>query len=192
MLKIKIPVYYTKIWKRVEKEQTFLLSLNWYRNAHHFDQNKVKAYMHELLTNQLSKLVKEIPSPYLVCYVYYYASAVSDLPNVGPLASKWLNDTLQTLGLIKNDNVKHLTSELYLVGGEDKQNPRIEAYILPLENPCQETILTKHVQKGKPSQKMDTDSLLQQRTLQTQAVLTSFLSTMSKLQRSKQEQEQLT
>lgn len=192
MTKIIIPVYYTKTWKRIEKEQTFLLSLNWYRNAHHFDQNKVKTYLHEVLVAQLTPLTA-IPSPYLVCYVYYYASSVSDLPNVGPLASKWLNDTLQTLGLVKNDNVKHLTTELYLVGGEDKQNPRIEAFILPLEQqPCQETILTKHLRKVKSSLDTTTDLLSQQRITQTQEALASFLSTMLKSQKSKQEQEQPT
>ena len=126
---ITIPVYYTKTWKTKDKTKTWLLSLNWYRNAHHFEQNEVKAYMHQCLHPQLIT-IKPFTRQFKVVYHYYYKSKVSDLPNVGPLASKWLLDAMQELGIIKNDNVQHLVEEHYYATAYDPTNPRIEATIL--------------------------------------------------------------
>lgn len=127
MIKIRIPVYYTKHFVR-KASQTFLLSLNWYRNAHHMEQNKVKQDLEEYIQNQLAT-VKLIKSPFTVSYYYYYKNKASDLPNVGPLASKWLLDTLQKLKIISQDNVQHLVEEHYYAVPCIDNDPRIEAII---------------------------------------------------------------
>lgn len=129
---ITIPVYYTKEYAR-KPSKTFLLSLNWYRNAFHSDQNDVKQYMHEIISNQL-KSAKPIDPPLTVTYKYFYEASNSDLSNVGPLASKWLLDTLKTKAIIPDDNVKLLVEEIYQVAHQDKLNPRIEATITTKEN----------------------------------------------------------
>ena len=87
--------------------------------------------MHELLQPQL-KHISPMPEKYSVSYFYYYKSPVSDLPNVGPMASKWLMDTLQELRIVLNDNVKYLVEEHYYVAGKDTENPRIEAILTAL------------------------------------------------------------
>ena len=84
--------------------------------------------MHELLVPQLTNF-RPVTLYYSVLYTYYYKNVVSDLPNAGALASKFFNDTLQTLKLVPNDNVKYLLAEHYIVGGQDKLNPRIEIHI---------------------------------------------------------------
>ena len=43
--------------------------------------------------------------------------------------SKFLNDTLQELWIVNNDNVQFLTKEVYVVGGLDKIEPRVEIEI---------------------------------------------------------------
>ena len=126
---ITIPVYYTKTWKTKDQTKTWLLSLNWFRNSHHFEQNEVKAFMHQYLHPQLIT-IKPFTQQFRVIYHYYYKSKVSDLPNVGPLASKWLLDAMQELGIIKNDNVQYLVEEHYYATAHDPINPRIEATIL--------------------------------------------------------------
>lgn len=130
---IIIPVYYTKVWKRIEKIKTWLLSLNWFRNSHHFEQNDVKHHMTELITIQL-KNMSPIKGQYSVTYRYYYKNEASDLPNVGPLSSKYLLDTLQLLKLVQNDNVKYLKEEHYYAVAKDINNPRIEATITELKD----------------------------------------------------------
>ena len=102
--------------------------MNWYRNAIYFTQNKAKKMMHEIVLPQLANF-RPVEHYYSVLYVYYYKNVVSDLPNAGALASKFFNDSLQTLNLVPNDNVKYLLAEHYVVAGQDKTNPRIEIHI---------------------------------------------------------------
>ena len=120
---ITIPVYLN-----LTKTKSTFLSMGWYRNSHYFGQNKAKKMMHELLIPQLTNF-RPVSLYYSVLYVYYYKNVVSDLPNAGALASKFFNDSLQTLNLVPNDNVKYLLAEHYVVGGQDKLNPRIEIHI---------------------------------------------------------------
>lgn len=120
---ITIPVYLNL----TKTKQTFV-AMSWFRNAHFHSQNKAKKMMHELLIPQLTNF-RPVTLYYSVLYVYYYKNVVSDLPNAGALASKFFNDSLQTLNLVPNDNVKYLLAEHYVVGGQDKLNPRIEIHI---------------------------------------------------------------
>lgn len=128
-MNITIPCYYTQEYK-TKDDKTFLLSLNWYRNAFHHQQNAVKQHMHELIVPQLANM-PPIDGTYSVTYNYYYKSPVSDMTNVIPMASKWLNDVLQSCKLVPNDNVKYLIAEHHYVATQDKLNPRIEATIHP-------------------------------------------------------------
>ena len=127
---ITIPVYYTQQYK-TKDDKTLFLGLNWFRNAFFHQQNQVKRDMHEHTATQLSH-ISPMPEKYSVSYFYYYKSPVSDLPNVGPMASKWLMDTLQELRIVLNDNVKYLVEEHYYVAGKDTENPRIEAILTSL------------------------------------------------------------
>lgn len=120
---ITLPVYLNL----TKTKQTFV-AMSWFRNAHFHSQNKAKKMMHELLIPQLTNF-RPVTLYYSVLYVYYYKNVVSDLPNAGALASKFFNDSLQTLNLVPNDNVKYLLAEHYVVGGQDKLNPRIEIHI---------------------------------------------------------------
>ena len=120
---ITIPVYLN-----LTKTKSTFLSMGWFRNSHYFNQNKAKKMMHELLIPQLTNF-RPVTLYYSVLYVYYYKNVVSDLPNAGALASKFFNDSLQTLNLVPNDNVKYLLAEHYVVAGQDKTNPRIEIHI---------------------------------------------------------------
>lgn len=122
MITTQLPVYFTF------GKKTSLLSLNWYRNAHYFQQNNVKKAMHELLVPTL-KVQSPFKNPYSIIYTYHYKSKVSDMANVTSLASKWINDVLQELQIVPNDNVQYLLSEHHFVGTYDKDNPRIEITI---------------------------------------------------------------
>jgi len=127
MHSVTLPVYFTQEFKS-KSPKTFLVSLNWYRNAHYFQQNLVKRHYHEIL-HLLLKDVKPITGKYVVEYTYYYKTKTSDMPNVTPMCSKWLNDALQHLKLVENDNVQYLVEEVHRVGGYDKDNPRCEILI---------------------------------------------------------------
>ena len=126
MIKITIPVYYTLEYK-TKKPKTFLVSLNWFRNAYHFEQNKVKHDMHEIIHRLLPKNLSF--QRYRITYTYYYKNITSDLPNVTSMCSKWVNDVLQEKEIVPNDTVQYLLEETHKVGGLDKNNPRCEVII---------------------------------------------------------------
>ena len=127
MIKLSIPVYFTNTFK-TKPDKTFLVSLNWYRNANYHEQNKVKVHMSDLIANQLNPF-DVLEGKYQVIYTYHYKNPSSDMPNVTPMASKWLNDTLQESGIVKNDNVQFLVEEIHRVGTKDTINPRVEITI---------------------------------------------------------------
>lgn len=131
MIKLEIPVYYQKAdKKRKSGIRTFLISDNWFRNAHYIEQNEVKIYLTDIIALQLRKF-KHItfPKEYTVTYHYYYKNKYTDLPNVISRTSKALNDTLQKVGIVKEDNVQYLVGEISKVVEEDKKNPRVEVFI---------------------------------------------------------------
>lgn len=130
MIKVILPVYYTQEF-RTKRDKTFLVGMNWFRNSFYHQQNSVKKYFSDLIKSQLVG-VKSIDGQYTVIYTYYYKSSVSDLGNVCSMASKFFLDALQESKLVINDNVQYCIKEEYLVGGEDKSNPRIEITLTPV------------------------------------------------------------
>ncbi len=73
--------------------------------------------MHELVTKQLEELIPSEPHKggYRLTLVYNYESTVSDLDNV-VVVNKFVGDSLQSLGFVVNDNVKHCIEVRLLVG----------------------------------------------------------------------------
>ena len=137
---ITIPVYYTQTFK-TKADKTFLVGMNWYRTAHYFIKNEVKKWFtHDIVRQLTSQQAATIKGPYELAFEYYYKNKTSDLGNVCGIASKHANDAFEAYGLVSNDNVQYCKKECYYVGGEDKENPRMEIYIraLPKEEDTDE------------------------------------------------------
>lgn len=123
---LSIPVYWTDV-KKTKKSPTHLVSMNFYRNAHHFTNNKMKKHIEDIIKAQLPNV--KIQGKYRVSYIYYFKNPKSDLMNVVSLMSKFLNDAMQEAGVVEDDNVQHLIAEYTEIGGLDKLNPRCEVYV---------------------------------------------------------------
>lgn len=120
----ELPVYFVQEFK-TKKSKAWLCSMNWYRNAHWSLQDKVKVHYDDLVKKILNDaLLPESLLSYEVRYTYFYKNINSDTPNVCSLMSKFVNDTLQDMGVIVNDNVQHLKEERFLTGSMSKSNPR--------------------------------------------------------------------
>ena len=133
-LQITIPCYYTQTFK-TKKDKTFLVGMNWYRNAHHFIKNEVKTYYTDMILGELrAQNAEPIKGSYELAFEYYYKSAVSDLGNVCGLASKHANDAFEKYGLIENDNVKFCKRECYYVADKDTDNPRVVIHIRGIDD----------------------------------------------------------
>ena len=51
--KIILPIYFTQEFK-TKDPKTFMVGMNFYRNAHHHLQNKVKVHYHSIVAEQLT------------------------------------------------------------------------------------------------------------------------------------------
>ena len=127
-----MPIYYTEYFK-TKPSKTFLVNLNWYRNAYHHQQNKVKQDYLELIKEQ----VLQIPTvdQFYLKFTLYYKNTSCDGGNIIALMEKFILDILQELSIVPNDNVKHHLGSTWDIGGQDKLNPRCEVTIISQDNP---------------------------------------------------------
>jgi len=104
----------TKSYKRVP------LSVNWYRNAQYFESNAAKKLLGEIVKDQLEGVV--LKTPVNVTYqVYKPTRRRSDKMNQASVGSKFLFDTMTTMGVWPDDDDSHLYNETILRAKIDKE-----------------------------------------------------------------------
>ena len=130
-LKLELPIYYTQEFK-TKPAKTFLVGLNWERNAHYFIKNEVKKYYHSLIAKQVPTIDKPLTT-FKVHTKLYYKNPSSDGRNIVPMIEKYLLDGLQECNILTNDNVKYDIGGSWEVAGKDKNNPRCEITVKGIE-----------------------------------------------------------
>ena len=124
-MKITLPIHHTQTFK-TKKDKTFLVGMNWYRNAHFLVTNKVKHYYHELVAKQIKgKTFNKVK----LLYQVYVGRNGTDGHNIRAVIEKFFLDGLVECGALKDDDISHVigdTSEYYI----DSSNPRIEITII--------------------------------------------------------------
>jgi len=130
-MNLTLPIYYTKTYK-TKKDKTFLVGLNWYRDANHFIQNEVKKHYHSLVENQ--KVEESYPGAYSLWIKLYYKNPIADGHNIVAVVEKFVLDALQGCSVTKNDNVRTHLGTFWFVDEQDKDNPRVEITITEATN----------------------------------------------------------
>lgn len=125
---ITLPIYWTKNFKS-KPDKVVLVGMNWYRNAHHFDQNNLKREFSELVHNQLPP---KVSGQYTLDIKLYYKNPSCDGSNICALMEKIVLDALQEDSILEQDNVKFHLGTTWSVVGQDKLNPRCEITIKEL------------------------------------------------------------
>lgn len=123
-MKIVLPIYYTQEYK-TKADKSFLVGLNWYRNAHYMISNKVKHWYHEEVAKQITR---ERFDKVRVHYDVYAARNGTDGPNIRSILEKFVLDGLVVAGVLPDDKIGILlgdSSDYYI----DGENPRIEITI---------------------------------------------------------------
>ena len=123
---LQLPIYYTEHFK-TKPSKTFLVGINWFRNAHHFAQNNIKQHYHQLVANQLLNPVSF--NKFIIDYRLYYKSPVCDPSNIIALIEKFTLDALKLNNIIPDDNVNYHLGSSYSVVAKDTINPRVEITI---------------------------------------------------------------
>ena len=122
---ITLPIYWTK---GKLKPKIHLVGMNFYRNAHHFDQAAIKRDFTNLVSAQLPAQLPSF-SKFTVTYSLYYKSPVCDGSNIIALIEKMYLDALSTNAIISDDNVQYHQGSTWSIIGQDKLNPRVEITI---------------------------------------------------------------
>lgn len=126
-MQITLPIHYTQTFK-TKKSKTFLVGMNWYRNAHYLISNKVKSDYHDMIYLMLKgKKFERIKLEYRV----YVGRRNTDGHNIRAVIEKFFLDGLVEGGYIKDDSIDYVVgdSSSYFL---DKENPRIEIDIIPV------------------------------------------------------------
>ena len=124
-MKLVFPIYYT-IEKKTKANKTFLVNMNWYRNAHYQILNKVKIHYHDFVREQYKG--EQFDDKVSVHYKIYVGRKGTDGGNIRSIIEKFVLDGLISVGAIKNDTIDYIakdSSEYAL----DRENPRAEVYV---------------------------------------------------------------
>lgn len=122
-INLNVPIYFD------EKNKKTMISLNFYRNAHYHTNNKVKSEFEKLVAEKLQGSNVKFKE-YQIEYKLFYKNKVCDMMNIIAVVDKFLQDSLQELGIVENDNVQYCKKVMCEVGGQDKINPRVCVTIL--------------------------------------------------------------
>jgi len=131
--KIILPIYFTQEFK-TKDPKTFLVGMNWFRNAFHHQQNLVKSHYHSIVSEQLTNSSLRIEGQYTLSIKLYYKNTSCDGSNIFAMMEKFTLDALQSLEVTKQDNVKFHIGTTTTVIEQDKLNPRVEIEIIEVNN----------------------------------------------------------
>ena len=127
MITLSLPIYFNT------GKSVVLIGSNWSRNAHFYMLNKAKKHYHKLVADRLKEF-EPIVGQYIVAYTYYYKNVSSDGSNVISQIEKYFLDGIQEIGLVENDSVKYHIGSTWKVGGQDKEDPRVDISVIGIDN----------------------------------------------------------
>lgn len=127
MLKFNLPLEI-----HISKNKKFILNLNNYRNTHYQSLNKSKVNYSEEVKSILGD-IQETFNEIKLKYTYYPKDKRKrDISNICSIVDKYFCDALVDLGVIPDDNFEHVKEVTYKFGEIDKNNPRVEVVIEPI------------------------------------------------------------
>lgn len=127
--KIILPIYWTQEFK-TKPDKTVLAGMNFYRNAHYHAQNSMKKDFHELVYSQFPAEVETHEGDFRLELGIYYKNASCDGANIAAIIEKFVLDSLQSMNVVINDNVKYHKGTTWKVLGQDKDDPRCEVTLV--------------------------------------------------------------
>jgi len=97
--------------------------------------NQAKIAWKEIVKQSTAGKTIVEPSPFKFVYTVYPATGRKfDLANVLSIVQKFTDDALQEFGFITDDSYKVIPIIVYKFGGVDKEKPRVELEIYPLND----------------------------------------------------------
>lgn len=115
----------------VSKRKMLRLNLNEYRNTHYRILNNAKVNYKEVMREQIQK-AKKMDRALFVYTVHPGSKRSFDIGNICCIHEKFFEDAFVELGKMEDDNANFLPIVVYLYGGIDKENPRVDIDVMEL------------------------------------------------------------
>ena len=113
----------------VSLRKKFILNLNQYRNTHFRVLNYAKQLYKDWMKPQIIKSKKK-DKIIIVYKVYANSNRHYDVGNVCCVHEKFFEDAFVELGKLPDDNKDYIPLVIYMRGGVDKDNPRVEIEVI--------------------------------------------------------------
>lgn len=113
------------------KRKMLRLNLNEYRNTHYRILNNAKINYKEFMKEQIQK-AKRLGKALFVYTVYPGSKRSFDIGNICCIHEKFFEDAFVELGKLEDDNANFLPLVVYMYGGIDKDNPRVDIEAMEL------------------------------------------------------------
>ena len=106
---------------RGDKKKTNLLSMNVFRNLHHFSKNKAKQDYHKV-TEEFIKTLPKYKTLVVTYTLYFKGNRKKDVDNYTFPVHKFLMDALVEGGIIEDDNYDYVIGYATKFGGIEDTN----------------------------------------------------------------------
>lgn len=113
-------------------KKTFTLNLNRYRNTHYRVSNVAKKNYKDFMSEQILKLKKKLGTSIFIYTVYKGDNRRFDIGNICAIHEKFFEDAIVELNKLEDDKADIIPMVVYVYGGIDIDNPRVEIEVLPL------------------------------------------------------------
>ena len=113
----------------VSLKRKFILNLNQYRNTHFRVLNYAKQLYKDWMKPQIVKSKKK-EKIMIVYKVYANSNRHYDVGNVCCVHEKFFEDAFVELGKLPDDNKDYIPLVIYMRGGVDKENPRVDIEVI--------------------------------------------------------------
>ena len=111
----------------ISSKKKISLSMNWYRNAHHHEKQKVKNMVSEYL---LQYKLPKFNIYHLDLYISFNSAHRRDLTNYSAVANKFVLDSLVERSILTDDDYKHNISYTVHPVTRDKTKPNQITYVI--------------------------------------------------------------
>ena len=133
-------IYISPLKVLASKVKSWILNLNQYRNTYFRTLNAVKINYKEQMQSQIAigPGYNKVASIYTV---YPGNKRLFDLGNVCCIHQKFFEDALVETGKLPDDNYTNIPLTVYVFGGIDTANPRVEVELVDLEKEGVEKVI---------------------------------------------------
>lgn len=119
---------------RISTRKKHILNLNTFRNTHYRVLNNAKISYKETMRSKILKL-KDYKKLLIIYKVFKGDRRRFDIGNILSIHQKFFEDALVELGKLPDDKASNIPMVVYLNGGIDVENPRVEIYLFDMKEP---------------------------------------------------------